>query len=410
MDLLQSYGSSDDDDDSSVGDRSISPPTPIKKTTVHGPGALPPAMPSPQKVTAKKAASVSNGMTNIRGKKLISLHSVLPPHILEQLTRREATGSLSDSSDDDDDGDDNDSNIQSDPQKKAKTQATKKSAATSQDPGIASFLSALSSAKTMNATTSLSKMKNSNSATSSKLGAAFVSVTSTTTTRTKKDGTKLSIKSSYNASSPNEPRLTPTGQTETGEGSPSPSGYTPLSLSPRTAFHPFRNAAVAAAPPVPNSSHYNNASLGHFVPPPPPSIMDIKATESAEPSNAFSGGGNNNSRSKKRQLQKALRSGQLEEALAQSDNTASLEQAAPTAYVPQQETYAVPNNGVKVVTTTMYNPKAGTDVQVNLGAVRARGKNQINQLMASAANFELQQARQGGKSNQRAGAKRKYGW
>jgi len=51
-----------------------------------------------------------------------------------------------------------------------------------------------------------------------------------------------------------------------------------------------------------------------------------------------------------------------------------------------------------------------------LAAQRAKGKNQINALMASAANFQLQQTRMGGGGNktnnnsQRAGAKRKYGW
>jgi hypothetical protein len=121
----------------------------------------------------------------------------------------------------------------------------------------------------------------------------------------------------------------------------------------------------------------------------------------------------NSSKRSKRQLQKALRAGQFD-AHALNDNNnvtiTQMEQARPSAYVPQEETYAVPANGVKVTTTQMYNPSAGTNVQADLNLVK--GKNQINHLMASAAQLELQQARgAGSKANsQRAGAKRKYGW
>jgi hypothetical protein len=88
-----------------------------------------------------------------------------------------------------------------------------------------------------------------------------------------------------------------------------------------------------------------------------------------------------------------------------------MEQAKPDAYVPKEETYAAPMRGVKNVATQMYNPSAGTDVQAEMN-MKVKGKNQINHLMASAAQLEMQQARQGGPkvNSQRAGAKRKYGW
>ena len=63
------------------------------------------------------------------------------------------------------------------------------------------------------------------------------------TTRTKRDG-----KQSTNTSTVADARSTPTQQ-EANAGSPS--HYKPLSLSPRTAFHPFPTTKVAAAPPVP---------------------------------------------------------------------------------------------------------------------------------------------------------------
>ena len=393
MDLLGNYSSSDDDDDSSsASERSKSPPTPIVKKSSLQPGTRPAAIPSPKKPAAVKGNAKTAGTR--RGKKLISLHSVLPAHVLEQLTKSETAGSFEDSSDEEEETGNSSS--------KAKSEAKGKAKSASKDEGIASFLSALGSAKTNGMLQSKKKI---GAQDSGKLGAAFVSVTSTTTTRTKKDGTQSST------TVVNERSATPTHQGESNTGSPS--HYKPLSLSPRTAFHPFRTAGVAAAPPVPGQAP-SAAAAARIAAPPQPVAPAQPPTTTTAPA-AFpdldldmqSG----NSRSKKRQLQKALRAGNMDQVLAAGGNVTNVEQVDPTAFVPAPETYAVPQNGVRVVATQMYNPKVGGDVQVNAGSGRARGKNQINQLMASAANFELQQARSGQKtSNQRAGAKRKYGW
>lgn len=397
MDLLGAYGSSDEDS-SSASERSKSPPTPIAKKTSLLRGALPPAMPSPKKLAAVKGKAKTIGTR--RGKKLISLHSVLPPNILEQLTKSETAASFEDSSDDEDDDIRRPSNASS--AKKADSKNASK------DEGIANFLSALGSAKT----NGMLKSKKSDAKPDGqqKLGAAFLSVTTTTTTRTKKDGTQSTTVADARRTE------TPTQQGEANTGG-SPSHYKPLSLSPRTAFHPFRNApGVSAAPPVP----VQTATAGLARMPMPSSNSPRQAAAAPRPRMAaashfpdemVAGNQGGNSRSKKRQLQKALRTGKLDQVLAAGGNVTNLEQAMPTAYVPNPETYAVPKHGVRVAATQMYNPKAGGDVQADLGAVRGKGKNQINQLMASAANFELQQARSGQKTNnQRAGAKRKYGW
>jgi hypothetical protein len=95
----------------------------------------------------------------------------------------------------------------------------------------------------------------------------------------------------------------------------------------------------------------------------------------------------------------------------------SMQQAQPDAYTMQEESYhAVPTHGVKVAPTAMYDPSAG---QAVVGSSAARGTNQINQLMASAANLEQQRTQgmgagagannQAGKTH-RANAKHKYGW
>lgn len=391
MDLLGSYSSSgDDDSSSSASERSKSPPTPIViKTSLHRAG-LAPAMPSPQRLPAIKLQGKSSGLAcGRRRKKLISLHSVLPPHILEGLSKSETAGDLDSS---DDEVDENSS---------TKVDSSKDytfEEAASKDEGIANFLSALGSAKT-NAILKANNQIQDEKPRKGKLEAALMLAPTRATAMSGAQG----------SSEVTDPRGTPTEEASNG----SPSHYKPLSLSPRTAFLPFPTSAAPrppthapAAPPSARATRLNqySDSLRQEVAPPLPAPTFTGTLDTS----ANAGGG---SRSKKRQLAKALRAGNLDQALGDSKGVTKLDQAMPTAFVPEPETYAVPANGVRVVATQMYNPRAGKDVQTNLGAVRARGKNQINQLMASAANFELQQARSGHKTNnQRTGAKRKYGW
>jgi hypothetical protein len=95
----------------------------------------------------------------------------------------------------------------------------------------------------------------------------------------------------------------------------------------------------------------------------------------------------------------------------------SMQQAQPDAYTPQEESYAaVAVHGVKVAPTAMYDPSDGQAVvETSIYGVK-REMNQINQLMASAANLEQQRTQGiGGTANQagkthRANAKSKYGW
>ena len=87
----------------------------------------------------------------------------------------------------------------------------------------------------------------------------------------------------------------------------------------------------------------------------------------------------------------------------------------PQAYVPTDGAAAhVDTTGlVRMAATPMYDASQGQAV-VGTGA-GGRGKNQINHLLASAANLELARARgmvakPGGQNSHRANAKRKYGW
>jgi len=481
MDLLGDYSSSDDE----VGQKSLSPPILIigqqqqkqqeKKGILKPISSTTKAAPQPQKalpVTAAAATSTATKATK-RGKKILSLHSVLPPHILEQLTKAETGGG-----DDDDDSSDNDDEDSAALQRKRDDNKMKKNKAASfstEDEGIANFLSALHSAKTSNTkktknstTKGYSDSANNKTATkqdssSSELGAAFMMSTTTTTTTTnttsrkKVDGGSPAVIDIHSNKSPPTGRETPSGQQH--DPAASPSGYQPLSLSPGTAFRPFQNnntkmtvvshSAICSAPPVPGMTsaaiQKSTISRGptitkNAVPqynPRSSATVASTATTTTTTGNvtaAYAPAERDheeelstvvNQRRNKRQMQKALRAGQLDQALTGSHAVASnvhvtsMDQVHPTDYVPQPETYATASggvNGVKVAATTMYNPQAGSDVQADLAAQRAKGKNQINALMASAANFQLQQTRMGGGGNktnnnsQRAGAKRKYGW
>jgi hypothetical protein len=97
----------------------------------------------------------------------------------------------------------------------------------------------------------------------------------------------------------------------------------------------------------------------------------------------------------------------------------SMEQAQPNAYTAALDpnNTAVPSHGVKNTATAMYDPAQGQSVTGTADGIK-RGTNQINQLMASAANLEQQRNQgiggsaannQAGKTH-RANAKHKYGW
>ena len=134
--------------------------------------------------------------------------------------------------------------------------------------------------------------------------------------------------------------------------------------------------------------------------------------------------------SKKRsrqELERALRQGRMEDAVLHGTGGGddpngggvsflSLAQPPPDAHaIPSSEMYAAGSaptvHGIRVAAAPMYDPKVGAAV---VGTSHAgRGKNQIHHLMASAAQLELQRARQpesqSGKIH-RANARQKYGW
>mmetsp|Transcript_32634 Transcript_32634/g.37128 ORF Transcript_32634/g.37128 Transcript_32634/m.37128 type:complete len:119 (+) Transcript_32634:604-960(+) len=111
----------------------------------------------------------------------------------------------------------------------------------------------------------------------------------------------------------------------------------------------------------------------------------------------------------RRDMEKALRAGRLN-IIDNYDKTCNINAAAGNYVCEKDRHNKTVGDRIRVAPVAMYDTKARKDV---LGASitgKARGKNQINFLMASAANFEENQTSRERASKYRVNAKRKYGW
>lgn len=335
-------------------------------------------MPPPTKRAVKPGAIISK-----RGKKLVSLHAVLPPHILEQLTN----GTID--SDDDEDG----------PVSPSKATATEPKSKhvikRGADKGLSSLLSELGSVNTM---TPKDTTKSASSK-PEKMGAAFLQSTTTVVSRSKEAGIIRK----------NAPVVETVGAeiNSDDESAPAPS---PARLKPALVPAPRRQAAPHVPrpptfqPPAPRASSYQQQ----------PQIAQPSYNNSmmAEPSDAAAPNMTHRVAKKRsrREMEKALRSGNLT-AIEGQDGIHTLEGDA-NVYVPDEESFntAPTGSGVRVAPVAMYDTKTGADVVGANVSGKAKGKNQINHLMASAAAFEANQAQQTKLKTNRTNAKSKYGW
>eukprot|EP00977_Amphora_coffeiformis_P000065 scaffold15_cov204-Amphora_coffeaeformis.AAC.10 len=125
-----------------------------------------------------------------------------------------------------------------------------------------------------------------------------------------------------------------------------------------------------------------------------------------------------NPKRRRQEMERLLRQGQWDAALDPSASAVSrvLEMDQPQAFVPTDgAAQNVDTTGlVRMAATPMYDPSQGQAVVGQAAGSAGRGKNQINHLLASAANLELARARgmaaKPGQNSHRANAKRKYGW
>jgi hypothetical protein len=413
MDFLEGYGSSSDEEGKDPKQDETKAVSAAMLTAVSAASSSP----KPKPVTAATR----------RGKKIISLSAVLPQHILDQLTKAQVEGA-SDDSDDDDDGDDNDDKVNRKPNQlppaesasasaSASSAINSKSSNSAKDKGLSLLLSDLQAAPTQGFIGSKQKKtanpqtqseSDTKSVASEKMGAAFLSSTTTTSTTSVGEPKQERVRDMHSHHSSSAET------TNTRKAAPS----LPRVPAPRPAA-PVRRPVVSAAPPV--------AAKAAPASQPPPAAYPVQQHQQQsypDTTNTNTNTNTNTLQSRKRSrkdLERALRQGNMDVVELDRDDgltVQSLQQAQPDAYTPAEASYAqAPAHGVKVAPTAMYDPSAGQAVVGTsaAGSVK-RGTNQINQLMASAANLEQQRTQGiGGAANQagkthRANAKHKYGW
>ena len=424
MDLLGGYGSSDEEDDQ------------VQKASGSTIAAFT-AEPSNQSTTKaiekpieQKQKQQQQGKINPKGRKILSLASVLPQHIFDQLTKSQVQGDVSD----DEEDDTINAMITTKGAPKIRN-APPKSELQVQKEGISSLLLDLQQAAPTASCSGSSTTPtfSSKPAPPSKpqkqkqerMGAAFLQSTIVVETKTTSNNNTVRDIHAEEEADTNVISVSAAADSHLLKPAPAAAAAaapTAVARDPQVATAPTFTRVNpvpgmmprAAAPPIQLSTSSSTAAAaaagggGGGAPPslaysaPPASEPATMADDRAPPRKRM-----------RKEMERALRQGNLAAALESDANfSASLQQAPPDAYVPEPETYAVPQHGIKVVPTAMYDPSAGQAVQ---GASdKGRGKNQIHHLMASAASLELQRARglggnAGGKAH-RANAKQKYGW
>lgn len=350
MDLLGGYGSSDDDDDEKEH---------VTQKRSEG-----------SSLESNEKGVKGNDQQQLRkGRKILSLAAVLPQHILDQLEKSQFRG---------DEDDDDDSIDAAKPVPKKKLSATR---CFSADAGIASLLSDLGSASTSSERGKKEDAERIEKGSPEKLGEAFVTSTTTTFVRPSKQVRHIHNDSSFCVARP-----------------PSRNVAREENSEEEFAFSTF----PATSPPIVEKHEAPASASG---------MANVFVQDEDFPQR--NGRPAMSRKRTHREMQKALMKGDFAAAL-QGQDVAKVQQAHPDAYHPEPETYAVPQHGIKVVPTAIYDPSSGAASTKVAG--KGRGKNQIHHLMASAANLELQRARgMGGNSSEsgkahRIKARNKYGW
>jgi hypothetical protein len=322
------------------------------------------------------------------------------------------------------------------PQSEAMSSAKIPFSNTAKDKGLSALLSDLHAAPTQGLIIkSKQKQTPANSQTktatgsgaSEKMGTAFLSSTTTTTstkttsksvTEPKQEGVR-DVHSQCHSSVSSSSSVSSLLPVETSKAAPSLTRV----AAPRPAA-PVRRPVVSAAPPVAPKAVPASQQSQQQQPVPLPAYPTASALQTETHSDTTMNTQQSRKRSRK-ELERALRQGNMDICNDRADGlqVQSMQQAQPDAYQAQDQAYAAAaasQHGVKNTATAMYDPSAGQAVLVGTaeGVKRSSGTNQINQLMASAANLEQQRSQgiggaaannQAGKTH-RANAKHKYGW
>jgi hypothetical protein len=363
MDLLSGYGSSSDEEETGTATATAAQVAENDSKVMTSSMRI-----QPETLTSKSQR---------KGRKILSLAAVLPQHIVDQLMKSQVQGDGDNSSDEED-------------EKRAATGTAKQAVTHSgaRDQGISSLLSELSAARPSTGSVTTGSKKKESTPQRERMGAAFLQ------------------KRSVVVDAENEVRDIHRKEEESYVQEPSTEQETSSTVPPppTPAVSSFRRAAA------PSVRIKNPAPVVTAAPVAPPQFSQQQQDELPPPDDRAA------RKRSRREMERALRRGDFSAALQGNEHVASVDQAQPDAFTPEPETYAIPQHGIKVVPTAMYDPSAGVATAVAPGAGKGRGKNQIHHLMASAATLELQRARGLGPSGasagkaHRANAKHKYGW
>jgi len=358
MDLLTGYGS-----DGSSSSRSISAcgneadeTIPLKEPIVKSPPKSKP-----------------------RGKKLVSLYAILPAHILDKLSKGDY-----DSSDDDID---------------KEVTKPKRTPVHHEDSGISSFLSDLNSVPTSNSTGRKNFSSNLNE--SEPLVCAFLSSETVVTNRSNRNV----VVNIHRPTTSGKPIVETVEDNNEEEVILPPKIFSVSVTVPNTRFSAPRES-------VPRPSSAPRIAAPGMIEYPHPSVYPIveRSFPQEHLSDDITEAEDTSELDKKRsrkEMEKALRSGNFSN--LSGKNVQTMESNSNTYTAPAKN--EAPRHHVKVAPVRMYDTKAGTDVLGANVSGKAKGKNQVNHLMASAAALELKESQGAFKpKSQKANAKRKYGW
>jgi hypothetical protein len=317
---------------------------------------------------------------NQRGKKRVSLLAVLPTHIVEQLTQQ---GTVDNHDYDSDDGGVVVSNT-----------TTNKNDVHHDDADISSFLSELHAAPTRNHISDKTITPIVRKLPVESVGMALISSETVRVSHASRPQEVMDIHGT--ATSCKDSIIVETVQDMVDDNHLSPKPVSKAPTVPRTSVP--RPAAVHA----PRVTVPEHASAPILIPAYPTDTIDDKHDPTiTKDTSRF-----DKKRSRK-EMEKALRLGNFD--TLSGVNVQTLHKPSNAYIIPAPG--EAPRHNVKVAPVRMYDTKAGTDV---LGATisgKAKGKNQVNHLMAAAAAFELKESQGAFKpKSQKANAKRKYGW
>lgn len=421
MDLLGGYGSSGSDSDSDGGAASPRPP---------------PSQP-PQSLPKGQAVAPPAGRISKRGRRLLSLNAILPPAIFDRLTRAAAVGGGG--------GSDSDSDGGEGATKNGPEGARGQQAATGGSGGrggtgagegeMGCLLRDLRSAPAAIPSLAGKAEAGAGAGAAEKMGLAFATVTSTTTTRGEVGVTDVHAPTAASSAAAADAvvPLPPPGAEEAAVGAPpaAPALVAPQRMAAPSASVP--RPRPSAAPPVRRSAapeppaHRSRAAPqgGPSQDPAGQRPQPQPQPRSGQPQQAAA---QQTSRNKSnRELQQALRAGNfdvLDDARTSALRRPDVELGGGAGYAPTEadlaeaaaRTGAASAARAGAAGLRMYDPSAGTDIDLNGGvSQKHRSKHQINQLVAQAAVLEAHRAggvggRTAKGTSSRVDAKRKYGW